>query len=71
MAAVVLFTLIHASQGAATMVTALVVGSVFTAIYLRQRNIFPLIVAHSSIDVFWVSGYDEALFLYLKPYFHG
>ena len=70
--ALVLFTLIHASQGAATMVTALVVGGVFTVIYLRQRNILPLIVAHSSIDVFWVSGYDEALFLYLKPFFaHG
>ncbi len=69
--ALVVFTLIHASSGAATLVVALFAGGVFTLVYLVRRNIFPLIVAHSAIDVFWVSGYDERLFLFLKPLFLG
>ena len=67
--ALVVFTLIHASSGAATLVVALFAGGVFTVVYLVRRNILPLIVAHSAIDIFWVSGYDGKLFFFLKPFF--
>ena len=66
--ALVVFTLIHASSGAATLVVALFAGGVFTVVYLVRRNILPLIVAHSAIDIFWVSGYDGKLFFFLKPF---
>ena len=55
---VVVFTGIHAVAGAPILVVAFGVGIVFTAIYLRTRNILPLVVAHSAIDIFWVSGLE-------------
>ncbi|MEE8434312.1 MAG: CPBP family intramembrane glutamic endopeptidase [bacterium] len=62
---VIVFTGIHAVAGAPILVVAFGVGIVFTAIYLRTRNLVPLVAAHSAIDIFWASGYEDKLAGYL------
>ena len=57
--AVLVFTAIHFGKGAHILLLAFAVGVVFTMIYLRKRNILPLVVAHSALDIFWISGYEE------------
>ncbi|MCH8886983.1 MAG: CPBP family intramembrane metalloprotease [SAR324 cluster bacterium] len=70
---VIVFTGIHAVAGAPILVLSFAVGIVFTAIYLRTRNIVPLVAAHSAIDIFWASGYEDKFvgFLIKLPLFGG
>ena len=63
------FVLIHLSAGAPIMVVSLLVGAIFTWLYLNTRNITPLVVAHTAIDVMWISGGDSRLFSFLSRLF--
>jgi len=60
--AIVVFVFIHAVAGVYVWLVALWVGLVFTVYYIRFRNIYPLVVAHVAIDLFWASGLEGRLF---------
>jgi membrane protease YdiL (CAAX protease family) len=59
---VALFVLIHWSSGAVLMFNALVAGIIISAIYIKTRNIMPLVLAHFLIDLSFATGFDQFLF---------
>ena len=65
--AVLAFVLIHLASGPIFMVNALISGILFTAFYVRYRNILPLIIAHVLLDASSASGFDRVLVEIMMP----
>ena len=67
--AVLIFILAHFASGATFMFNAVLSGVFFSIIYVKTRNIFPLVVAHFLLDFSSGAGFDYVLFRVLMPIF--